>query len=495
VRRNPEPAGSALGGARPGGAGGADLTGRGRPGGRTSPFGSPKHKRLLAWGVSAAVGGFAVGYHLGVISGALLFVRQDFGLSNLQQGALVSILPLGAMLGSLYAGRLADAVGRRRTLMIVAVVFVAGIALTVIASSFTVLLAGRAIEGLALGAASSTGPLYLSEISPPALRGGLVTLNQLMITLGIVVSYCVDLIFSGSGSWRAMFAVGLVPAVALFILMLRSPETPAWLDGHGHPERAKEVALEVTDEATAERLLEDFRRMREQQRKRIRGRDLARSAARPALLTSVTLAALMQFGGINVIIYYAPRIMEKTGLSASNSILASVIVGIVNVVATVVSVRLVDRTGRRPLLRVSIAGMFVSLVLLGLALVLSLGSASGWLALACLVAYIAAFAVGLGPMFWLLIAEIFPPEARTAGASVAAATNWFSNFLVGLVFLPIAAAIGQGPTFWIFAAVCAIAFVFVNRYVPETKGRSFTEIDNEVRARWGSPPGQEATAH
>jgi MFS family permease len=283
------------------------------------------------------------------------------------------------------------------------------------------------------------------------MRGRLVTLNQLMITSGIVISYLVDLLFVSSGSWRAMLGVGAVPAGVLLVGMLRAPET-------------RRAGVEAGDELSA--------------------REILGPALRPALLTGITLAAIQQLSGINAVIYYAPSIMEKTGLSASNSILYSVIVGAINVAATVVSFRLVDRAGRRPLLLASLTAMCVSLTLLGLTFVLPLGAADSWLSLIFLVAYIAAFAVGLGPIFWLLIAEIFPAHARAEGASAATAANWLWNFVVGLLFLPLATAIGQGETFWVFALVCVIGLGFVNRYVPETRGRSFTEIDADVRGRW-----------
>jgi MFS family permease len=198
----------------------------------------------------------------------------------------------------------------------------------------------------------------------------------------------------------------------------------------------------------------------------------------------LTLAAVQQLSGINAVISYAPSILEKTGLNASNSILYSVAIGVINVVATVVALRLVDRSGRRPLLLASLAAMSASLVLLGVTFVVDLGGAGSGLSLICLIAYVAAFAVGIGPVFWLLIAEIFPPGTRAAGASVSTAANWFWNFCVGLLFLPVADAIGEGQTFWIFAAVCAFGLVFVARYVPETKGRSIAEIGAEVRNRW-----------
>jgi sugar porter (SP) family MFS transporter len=440
--------------------------------------------RLLKWAIAAALGGFVFGYELAVISGALLFLRTQFGLSGLEQGALVSVVPLGAMAGAGVAGRIADALGRRRTLMLIAAVFIAGTVLAATAPSYAVLLVARALTGVAVGAVSSTGPVYLSEIAPPDARGRLVALNQLMVTLGIVVAYCVGLAFSGSGSWRAMFAVGLVPSVALLAGMLRAPETPAWLVAHGERDEARHVLLQAVDETEAERLVHDLRSAAEPQE---RGglRTLLRSRAAPALLIGVTLAAVQQFSGINAVIAYAPSIMERTGLSASNAILYSIAIGVANVAATLAALRLVDRRGRRPLLLASTAGTFVSLALLGVTFEVSLGAWASWLSLICLLGYIVAFAIGLGPIFWLLIAEIFPAEARAAGAGLATAVNWLSSFVVGLLFVPLADAIGQGPAFWIFAGVCAFGFAFALRYVPETKGRTLGEIQAEVQARLG----------
>jgi sugar porter (SP) family MFS transporter len=446
-----------------------------------------KRRTLLRWACSAALGGFVFGYQLGVISGALLFIREDFGLSDLEQGALVSVVPLGAMVGGLVAGRLADAFGRRRTLLGIAVVLIAATAFSAAAPSAGVLLMARAAVGLGVGGVSSTVPLYLSEIAPPWMRGRLVTINQLMIVSGILASYAVDLGFAGSGSWRSMFAAGLVPAVGLLIGMLRAPESPAWLDANGHTDDARHVILAVADDAVVDEMLDGFRRLRELERRHLSVRELLRSGARPALIIGLTLGAAQQLVGISAVIYYAPRIMEQTGLSASNSILYSVIIGTINLAATVVSVGLVDRVGRRPLLLASVAGMAASLALLGLTFEVELGSAASVVSLACILAYIAAFAVGIGPIFWVLIAEIFPPEARGPGVGLATAVNWFSNFLVGLAFLPLAASIGQGPAFWIFAAVSVLTYIFVKRYVPETKGRSFSEIEAQLHARRGDP--------
>jgi predicted MFS family arabinose efflux permease len=406
--------------------------------------------RFSRWAISATLGGFLFGFHAAVIAGALLAIRDELGLSNVEQGVFVSLLPLGAMAGSLVNGRIADSLGRRSTLILDAVVFIVATTLAVAAPDYAMLLVARALTGLAVGSALSTVPLYLAEIAPPNVRGRLVTTNQVMITLGILFAYGIDLVFASSGSWRAMFAIGLLPAVALLAGMLRAPESRA-ADGSS--------------------------------RAGGRLRDLLAPAARPALLIGISLALIQQFSGINAVIYYAPSIMERTGLSASSSILYSVIVGAVNVAATVVAFQVIDRVGRRPLLLASLAGMFVSLTLLGLTF--EVGDFSGsWLTLVCLLAYIVFFAVGMGPIFWLLIAEIVPPRGRAAGVALAAAVAWLANFAVGLLFLPLGQAIGQGQTFWIFAAICAIGFLFVLRYVPETKQRSLDEIRSELYARW-----------
>jgi MFS family permease len=410
-----------------------------------------------SWALSATWGGFGLGYQLAVISGALLFLRKDLGLGSFEQGVLVSIMPLGAMAGGIAAGRVAESLGRRPTLIADGVLLIAGTALTVVAPGLALLLVGRAIAGLGVGVASSVVPLYLSEIAPPDRRGRLVTMNQLMITLGVVVAYCVDLASASSGSWRAMFAVGLLPGAALLAGMLRAPESPAWTQARTRADAPREQPGL---------------------------RQLLGPAARPALLIALALAAAQQWSGINAIVSYAPHIMERTGLSASNSIFASVGVGVVNVAGTIVSIRLVDRRGRRPLLLGSYAAMLGALTLLGVTFLLHLGAAERWLSLACLLVYIAAFAAGVGPAFWVLIAEIFPPHARTAGAGVATAANWFWTVTVGLAFLPLSAALGQGTMFLVFAAVCAAALVFMDRYVPETTGRSFSEVAAEVQERW-----------
>ncbi|MCW2976353.1 MAG: sugar porter family transporter [Actinomycetia bacterium] len=397
---------------------------------------------LLDWSASAALGGFSVGYQVAVIAGALLSIRRDFGLGAGEQSLLVALLPLGAMFGSLLNSRIVGALGRRRTLILDATLFLAGTALEAVAPGYGVLVVARALLGFTVGSTSSTAPVYLSELAPPHARGRVVSVNQLLTTLGILSAYAVAYAFAGSGSWRAMFAVGAVPALALLLGMLRAPEAPATARA---PRRLDLQAL-------------------------------LRPALRRPLLVAVALGAIQQFSGINVVIYYAPSIMERAGFGTSNAILAAILVGAVNVAATLLALPLVDRLGRRPLLLASLSGAFVSLALLGLSFVFPHSVGGSRLSLLSMLAFVVAFALGLGPVFWVMIGEIFPARERDAGASVATATNWLSNFTAGVVFLPLVSAAGAGTTFWLFAAACAVGLVFAYRFVPETKGRSLAAV-------------------
>ncbi|QXJ24717.1 sugar porter family MFS transporter [Actinomadura graeca] len=447
-------------------------------------------RRIRFHAVLIAVGGFLFGFDTGVISGALLFIKDDFDLDSFQQGSVVSVLVLGAMAGALGSGRLADRIGRRRIFCLEGAVFLVGTVVAVLSTGYWTLIAGRLVLGLAVGAASATVPPYLAEISPKEVRGRLLTLNQLMITLGILVAYLVNLAFSGGGTWRAMIGVGAVPALVMVASALWAlPESPEWLLAHGRRAEARSLVASVSDEATADRLIERRERDRAASdpgappgEETAGWRALRTRRVRPALVVGLALAAGQQFGGINTIIYYAPTIIERTGLTASNAIVYSIAIGVINLVMTLVAIRLIDRSGRRDLLLWSFAAMVVTMGLLGLAFV------AGWapvLALLFMVLYIAGYAGGVGPVFWTLIGEIFPPSASATGASACTAVNWASNFTVSLVFLPAVGLIGEGETFWVFAAISMLGLLFTARFVPETKARGFAEVDRDLQSRFG----------
>ncbi len=461
-------------------------------------------RKVRRWCVIIAVGGFLFGFDTGVISGALLFIKTDFSLSPFEQGSVVSILLLGALAGALGVGRISEPLGRRKALGLQGVVFLVGTAIAVFATGYWMLVIARFILGLAVGAASATVPVYLSEVAPTAIRGRMLTLNQLLITVGILVAYFTNLAFSAIEGWREMIGVGAIPAFVLLAGALWFlPESPEWQLTHGREDEARKFFASISDEETADRVIAERRHgaQGEQDSSSAQasssGQDsssgdegpdwrvLLAARVRPALIVGLTLAAIQQFGGINTIIYYAPSIIQSTGLSASNAIFYSIAIGVINLVMTIVANRLIDRSGRRKLLIVSLSGMTVMLALLGLSFVV------GWspvISLVFMVIYIAAFAVGLGPIFWTLVGEIFPSDARSYGSGVSTAVNWGSNFFVSLVFLSIANAIGQGQTFWIFAVVCAFGLWFIGRYVPETKDRDFEEVDAALLKRFHRDP-------
>jgi MFS transporter, SP family, galactose:H+ symporter len=446
------------------------------------------------WGYMIALGSFMFGFDTGVISGALLFIKQDFDLSSFEQSSVVSVLLLGAMAGALTAGNVADRFGRRATLGLLGTVFTIGIAIAALANGYVMMLVGRVVMGLGVGGVSALVPTYLSEISPAQIRGRMLTLNQLLITIGLLAAYLVNAVFSGSGDWRAMFWVGAIPSVLLVLACLRLPESPAWLFRQGRTDDAKAMIGSVAAPGGADKVIARYERedaaQREAQRDQRPGtRKLLAPHVRAGLVVGLALAAIQQFGGINTILYYAPTIMQETGLSASNSIYYSVAIGIINLGMTILSLRLIDRVGRRPLLITSLAGMLASLVLLGLSFVADLSSV---VTLLCMLIYIMSFAIGMGPVFWVLLGEIFPPRERAEGVSAGSTVNWLSNFAVSLAFLPLVSGIGQGQTFWVFAVVCAFAVWFVGRYVPETKNRNFDDVDRDLQARWRASKGSAA---
>ncbi|MFJ4438324.1 MFS transporter [Streptomyces sp. NPDC088923] len=418
------------------------------------PRADPSASRRLLSGTIAALACLLYGYCSGVVAGAQLYVSRDFSLGTTAQGAVVSVFLLGAAAGALGAGRVSDRYGRRPALLLSALLFGAGLALAAFAPGLPLLLVGRVVQGLAAGLASAVVPVYLSEISTDRARGRMGTLNQFMVTVGLLVSYLVALAYSSGGEWRWMFGAGLA-GVAVFLLALPLlPESPVWR------QRGEEAARKLPGPRAALRVLTS------------RG-------VRPALLVGLGLCLLQQFCGINAVLYFAPTIIRSTGLGASNAILYSVYIGALNVVMTILAVELVDRWGRRPLMLLSVGLMFVALVPLGVSFMWDV-PAHSLVALLCLLGYVAAFAIGLGPVVWLLLAEIFPPEQRALGTAVCTTVNWLANFVVNQFFLTLVGALGQGETFWLFAGVCLLGLGFVWHRLPETRGRDDAAVAAEL---------------
>ena len=344
------------------------------------------------------------------------------------------------------------------------------------------LLAARVVAGTAIGIASFVAPLYISEIAPVAIRGKLVSINQVALTSGIVISYVVDYAFAGSQAWRWMFALAVIPAAAFGIGLMFIPNSPRWLVDRGHADQARDVLKRIRGPEQVDGELSEIRHSVAQQKGH--WSELLSPLLRPAMIVGIGLAIAQQITGINTVIYYAPTIFRFAGLSsASVAILASVGVGVVNVVLTVVAMQLIDRVGRRPLLLVSLAGMSLSLFVLGLAFSLpQLSGSLGWIAVASLMVYVGSFAVGLGPVFWLMLSEIYPLRIRGRAMSVGTVANWSANLLVALSFLTLTQVLGKPATFWLYGVISIVAWFFAFFLVPETKGRSLEEIEAHWRA-------------
>ncbi len=429
----------------------------------------------------SALGGMLFGYDTGVISGAILFIQQDFALSPALIEVVVSSVVLGAMLGAFAGGALTDRFGRRIVLIVTAALFAVGAIGTALASTVFWLVVGRVVVGMAIGVASFTAPLYISEISPVTLRGRFVSFNQIALTSGIVIAYFADYALSGTRGWRWMFGLAAVPSALLGIGMVFMPESPRWLVSHGHEDMGRSVLQHIRGTAAVDDEVQEIRQSSVRQSSSWSG--LLGPSLRPAMIVGIGLALFQQVTGINTVIYYAPTIFQSAGFaSASVAILATAGVGIINVLMTVVALLLLDRVGRRPLLLIGMAGMVVSLAILGTAFLFPDLPGLRWLAAGSLMLYVGSFAVGLGPVFWLLISEIYPVKIRGLAMSIATVANWGANLLVALTFLTLIQIMGRTGTFWLYGLVGIGACIFAYILVPETKGRSLEDIEAHWRA-------------
>jgi SP family galactose:H+ symporter-like MFS transporter len=433
----------------------------------------------------AALGGLLFGYDTGVISGALIFIKREFGLPTAVEEIVVSGVLLGATLGAIIGGKAADLFGRRRVLLVTAAIFGIGALASAIAPSPTILIVSRVGLGLAIGLASTNVPVYLSEVAPPHARGWVVSLFQLAVTVGIVVAYLTDYTFAGVEGWRWMLGLAVTPALVFGAGMFFLPETPRWLIRSGHHEVAHHVLLRIRGPADVSVEIEEIKQSLRQQVESGHWTDLLHRQVRPALVVGLGLAIFQQITGINTVIYYAPTILQAAGFnSASGAILATVGVGVVNVAMTIVAMFLIDRAGRRPLLLVGIAGMIITLGVLGLSFRISNPSGQlAWIAVICLMGYVASFAISLGPIFWLLIAEIYPLKIRGIAEGTAATFNWASNLIVSLTFLTLIEKLGASSTFLLYAFASVASWLFAYYFVPETKGRTLEQIEAFWRAK------------
>lgn len=437
---------------------------------------------VLFLAITAATGGLLFGFDIAIISGAGHFLVQHFGLNDLSLGVAFSSLLFGCVIGSAVAGRVTDRLGRRRILLWVAVLFALTSAATGLAWSFQSFLAARFLGGLAVGAVSLVSPMYVSEISPPTLRGRMGTLYQMSIVTGILASYCINYLLRdlGPDSWRWMFISGVIPSVIFFALLLLAPETPRYLAMAGRRDEAFAIMERIGGRASAEFAMREISASLTTQRRA--WRDLLQPGIRRAVMVGFWLAILIHFSGINTVIDYAPRIFQSAGWNMDAAYLSTVVIGLTNFAFTAVSFWTIDRYGRRPLYIVGSLGMALTLAALTIAVLL--GQFHGPLVLVLILAYLVCFCSCIGPVFWTLVPEIFPNNIRGTAMIVPVLTQWVANAVVVLLFPAAIHGLGQAATFGFLAVVSLAQALFTIAFVPETKNRPLEEIEEF----WTSKP-------
>ncbi|PZF53306.1 MFS transporter [Curtobacterium sp. MCSS17_008] len=444
-------------------------------------------RRRRSAGFVAAFGSILVGYDTGIIAGAMLFITPEFDLDAIKTGLIITSILIGAVIGSVVSGWVAQSLGRKRTLVISAVILAVAAIGMAAAPNYVLLLVARFVAGLGVGAVEATVPTFLSELAPTKSRGRLATNNQLMIALGILIAGVINLFFSQDLSWRFSLGIAALPSLVLFVLLLRQPETPRWLMLRGRRDDARTVLdglLPPTEAAIAFRELDEVNALEGRRSEPTGERGVLSMGAlvrsrglRSVLAVAVFFAMLQQLVGINSILYYAPTILEKLGFGTNAALVNTVGFGLLSVTATLISGAIVDRVGRKPLL---IGG---SIILGAAMLVVAVVFGTGWLtlpgqilALVALAVFKAGYSLTWGPVMWVMLPELFPLSARSAGVSIATS----AKIAVELVFtfvLALLLASNATVMYIVFAVFGAVAAVFVWRKIPETKGRSLEEIE------------------
>lgn len=429
----------------------------------------------------AAITGFLFGYDEGIIAGSLHLVKAHFDLGNTMVGLMTSALPFGALAGStvvglVFASSMARRFGRKPVILIAGILFLIGAIGSATSIHINMLIHARLILGFAIGIAAVTAPLYIAEVAPAHLRGGLVAMYQLAVTVGIVCAYFINYLLVDDKAWRLMFASAGIPALLLVLGVLLLPESPRWLMSVGKTDTARR-SLQKLHHEHIQSEMEQIRVTLAKERQNHCWRQLFSRRLLPVLALGMLLFTFQQLSGINVIIYYAPIIFHSLGFSdVVTQILATVGIGVVNMLVTILAILIIDKIGRRKLLLFGFFGTFLSLGALAVFYLLQLKSI-GTLSVICLSVYIFAFAIALGPIPYIVMSEIFPLNVRGPGMGLSSLCNWGFNSFVVFTFPILLAGIGIGYTFGMYAAVCLIGLIYAYYFMPETKGVSLEDIE------------------
>ncbi|SCW80783.1 sugar porter family MFS transporter [Mucilaginibacter sp. NFR10] len=446
---------------------------------------------LTAVTLIATLGGLLFGFDMAVISGVLPFVKSQFALSAATEGWFVSSALIGCIIGVAFSGDLSDRVGRKKMLMLSAVLFLLSALGSALSSGFTLLILARMLGGMGVGVASIVAPLYISEIAPARIRGRLVTFYQLAITAGILVAYLtnagllnfslhhkssylgtiIDLVLVKE-VWRSMLGLGAIPALLFFVGLCFVPESPRWLIQNGKTDDGIAVLSKVTDYATA---LKDVTLIKNTQSRDIGTyREIFAPAMRKPLLIGLLLPLFSQFSGINAVIYYGPRILSDAGINISNALLSQIIFGIANFAFTLIAIWKVDKIGRRPLYIAGALGATVCLIFTGVCFYT--GATTGIALVVSIILFLACFAFSIGPLKFVIASEIYPTRIRGRALGLSIMTMWVADTIVGQLTPMFLNSIGPAVTFWFFAACCFFSLLIVYKMVPETKGKSLEEV-------------------
>lgn len=432
---------------------------------------------LLCVAGLVSIGGILYGYDMGVISGALLFIRDSIPMTDTQVGLIVGAVLAGGLFGTLLAGPVGDRFGRRFLISAASLIFIFAISLVLIAKTFLIIFLARLLLGIGVGVIAVAVPLYVTEIVPSKDRGKYVTFFQLLLTFGIVLAYFVDLLFTPSGNWRAMFSVLLIPSFILFVGMFFLPETPRWLIANNRMDKARDVLLKIRGSKSK---VEKDIVIIQQSLVNIKGswRELISPQLLLPSIVAVFIAIFNQLTGINSFLQYAPLILKSAGISSDVvSMIGSAGIGILNFLFTIVAISLIDSLGRRPLILIGVAGVIFSEIYLGIINTFIPNSPSaGILSLIGLLAFIIFFAIGPGVVVWLVISELFPTQLRGKGIAVCLFFNSLASTTLATSFLPLVNFLGMGKTYWLFAVFSMGYFIVAYFFLPETKEKSLEEI-------------------
>ncbi len=433
-------------------------------------------KSVFLWSLVIALGGFLFGFDTAVISGAEQSIQKYWALNSFQHGLTVSIALIGTVIGSLLGAIPSDKFGRKKTLYIIAVLYLISSLGTSMSTSWYVFLVFRFLGGLGVGASSVTAPIYISEISPAERRGKLVGLFQFNVVFGIVVSYLSNYLIglTGEHSWRLMLGIQAVPSAIFFLLLRFVPESPRWLIlKKGKTKEAREI-LDMINPATAEKIQADILKSAQEEATSVHKDPLFSLRYKTPVMLAILFAVFNQVSGINAIIYYAPRIFEMTGLGESSSLLSTVGIGVVNFSFTLLAMNFIDRIGRRTLMLIGSVGLISTLALV--ASTFYSHNFSGMAITVYLLVYIAFFAFSQGAVIWVFISEIFPNQVRAKGQTLGSTTHWIMAALIAFSFPYLSEKAGGGNTFMFFSVMMCLQFIFVWKLMPETKGKSLEQI-------------------